>query len=314
MKQLVIALLLIPSLAGSCRTSGPAGAEAISLQGEPLYPLELASDERQKKEDELAAARSACESHPEDADALVWYGRRMAYLGRFKESVEIFTRGVELHPEDPRMWRHRGHRWITLRRFDLALPDLEEAARLVAGRADEPEPPGTPNARGVVIDTLKQNVFYHLALAHFLRGELEAAVPAWRECEKYSTNDDARCSVTHWEWMTLRRLGRNDEARALLTRLPAKLDVVEYHAYHDLVRMYRGEIAPEALLAESREPGRAPADQATIGFGIGNWYLALGHTDRAREIFEEVARAPMWPAFGRIAAEVEVARRRAGAP
>ena len=290
----------------------PPGAEALSLTGEPLFPPELEPEDRAKKEAELAAARAEYERAPEDADALVWYGRRLAYLGRFREAVGVFTKGVELHPRDPRMWRHRGHRWITLRRFDLALKDLEEAARLVADRADEPEPPGTPNAQGVVIDTLNQNVFYHLALAHFLRGEFEEALPAWEQCARFSNNDDARASVTHWHWMTLRRLGLYQQAHALLAKLPAKLAVLEYHGYHSLIRMYRGELDAEGLLKKTRAAEKPSADRATVGFGVGHWHLVHKREARAREIFAEVARDPLWPAFGRIAAEAEVARAGSG--
>jgi tetratricopeptide (TPR) repeat protein len=297
-----------PEVAPSPSEVLPPGAEALSLAGETLFPPELAPEDRAKKEAELKEARAAHERAPGDADALVWYGRRMAYLGRFREAVEIFTKGVELHPTDPRMWRHRGQRWITLRRFDLALKDLEEAARLVADRADEPEPPGTPNAQGIVIDTLNQNVYYHLALAHFLRGEFEEALPAWEQCARFSNNDDARCSVTHWQWMTLRRLGRAQEAHALLAKLPSKLEVVEYHGYHSLIRMYRGEVDPEGLLAKTRAAEKPSSDRPTIGFGVANWHLVHKREARAREIFAEVARDPLWPAFGRIASEVEVVR------
>jgi tetratricopeptide (TPR) repeat protein len=265
-------------------------------------------DELARKEAERVVAQDAHERAPGDADLLIAFARRTAYVGKYRDAIAILDRGVREHPRDPRMYRHRGHRWITLRRFDLALRDLEQAARLAADRPDEPEPAGTPNARGFVIDTLKQNIHYHLALAHYLRGELDLALPEWRECARYSNNDDALCSVTHWTYMTLRRLGREDEARELLARLPASLDVIEYHGYHALVRMYRGEVDAEATLQDARAKGPATADFATVGYGVGNWHLYNGRVDRAREIFAEVASAPMWAAFGRIASEVEIQR------
>jgi tetratricopeptide (TPR) repeat protein len=292
----------------------PPGVEALSISGEQLGPPPMAPEERAKKEAELEQARAAYQRHPDDADLLIWFGRRTAYLGGFNEAVRIFTEGIAKHPGDPRMYRHRGHRWITLRQFDRAVADLEQAALLVEGRADEVEPAGIPNARGVPVDTLNQNVFYHLGLARYLRGEFQAAADAYRRCLSWSKNPDALCSVTHWLYMTLQRLGKKGEANALLEPITGDLDVVEYHAYHRLVLAYRGEIDPDRLLEETPPSGETAVDFATIGYGVGNWHLYNGRKERAASIFERVARAEMWPAFGRIAAEVDLARLEPPAP
>lgn len=310
---LAVALALVACRSSSkdARAASPAlppGAEAISLQGEPLFPPPMKAEDVKKREDDLAAARAECERKPDDPDALVWLGRRTAYLGRYNEAVDVFTRGVVRFPGDPRFLRHRGHRYITLRLFDLAVRDLEKAAALVEGRPDEIEPAGTPNARGVVLDTLKQNVFYHLALARYLRGDFEGAMPAWRECARYSENPDSLCSVTHWTYMTLRRLGRELDAGAALEPIRADLDVVEYHSYHKLCLVYRGELDADTLWETARGGDHAATDFPTIGYGVGNWHLYNGRKARALEVLREVASAPMWAAFGRIAAEADLAR------
>lgn len=284
------------------------GPEAISLQGEPLDPPELSSEARAEREAALRDAEAKLEADPDGADPLVAYGRRLAHLGRYRDAIDVFTRGIALHPEDPRFYRHRGHRWITLRRFDRAVEDLERAARLVAGRPDEDEPPMAPNERGIVLDTLNHGVYYHLGLARYLRGELVEALAAWRECAAWSKNPDALCSVTHWLYVALRRLGRDDEARAVLEPIRADLDVVEYHAYHRLCLAYRGEVSMDALRDELQKGDRASTDYPTIGYGVANFHRVEGRTRLADDMFRAVAKAPMWAAFGRIAAEVEVAR------
>ena len=81
-------------------------------------PLTMPEAVRAQREQELATARANYEKNPSDADALIWLGRRTAYLGRYAEAIEIFTDGIRKHPRDARMLRHRGHRWITLRQFD----------------------------------------------------------------------------------------------------------------------------------------------------------------------------------------------------
>lgn len=142
----------------------------------PPAPV-LSAETRALFEKNLAEARIAYEKSPRDADAIIWLGRRTAYLGRYAEAIEIFNEGVRKHPKDARMLRHRGHRWITLRQFDRAIADLAEAAKLERGKADTIEPDGLPNARNLPLTTLQSNIWYHLALAHYLRGDFERLFP-----------------------------------------------------------------------------------------------------------------------------------------
>lgn len=259
----------------------------------------MTAEVRAERESALAAARAAWERNPDDADALIWAGRRAAYLGRYEEAVDIFSEGVRRHPRDARMLRHRGHRWITLRRFDRAVADLNRAAGLIRNQPDEIEPDGLPNARNVPTSTLQSNIWYHLGLAHYLRGDFDAALRAYRECMAVSKNPDGVVSAAHWLYMTLRRLGRAAEAEAVLGPISTDMDVIENHAYHKLLLMYRGEIAAEELLREG--------DPATE-YGVANWFLYNGERERARQLFGRIVAGRDPAAFGSIAAEADLHR------
>src|SRR5688572_3394924 len=93
----------------------PAGAEAVSLFGEPLTTVPMSPEQRQERERRLKEARAAAEARPGDAEALLWYGRRTADLGHLREAVDIFTRALARFPDDPRLLGQRGHSYITLR-------------------------------------------------------------------------------------------------------------------------------------------------------------------------------------------------------
>jgi tetratricopeptide (TPR) repeat protein len=277
--------------------------EATSLLGRPLRRPALAPEVQQRLDADLALARQAWELAPGDADAIIWLGRRLAYLGRYREALDVFTLGIDLHPRDARMYRHRGHRWITVRELGRAVADLERAAALVEGTPDEVEPDGAPNRYNIPRSTLHSNIWYHLALAYYLRGELQSALPAWQRAVAASTNDDMFVAAADWLYMTWRRLGRVAEAAQLLERIRPDMEILENETYHRRLLMYKGMLPPEALLAEA---GDAVA-LATQGYGVGNWYRYNGHPARAREIFEEVLRLPNWAAFGFIAAEAALA-------
>jgi tetratricopeptide (TPR) repeat protein len=279
--------------------------EAISLLGGQLAPPPLTAEIRAQREKELAAARADYDRSPNDGDAIIWLGRRMAYLGRYREAIAIFSEGIGKVPNDARLYRHRGHRYITVREFDDAIADLEKAAALTRGKPDEVEPDGLPNPRNIPVGSLQSNICYHLGLAHYLKGDFERALPVYRDCASAASNPDRLVSVSHWLFMTLRRLGRPQEAEKVLEPISSSLDVIENASYHKLLLMYRGEITLEDLMKESM----AGLDRATILYGIGNWHLYNGDSARAEETFRAIVAAPdQWPAFGFIAAEAELAR------
>src|SRR5262245_43133785 len=297
--SIVIALL--------AATLQPAGTpEATSLSGTPLFSTPSTGDTKTRLEADLARAQADYDRDPSNADATIWLGRRLAYLGRFRDAIEIFSRGINRHPNEPRLYRHRGHRYVTVRKFDLAITDLRKAAQLVAGKPDEIEPDGAPNKAGIPRSTLQSNIWYHLGLAQYLGGDFDAALGSYREGMNVSkVNDDMLVATSDWLYMTLRRLHRDAEARQVLEPIREQMDILENTAYHQRLLMYKGIRSPESVL------NLDTADDvqiATQGYGVGNWYLVNGDRRKAREIFEKVVAGRAWQAFGYVAAEAELRR------
>src|SRR6185295_645182 len=135
-------LALITLITASQATIAP---EATSLFGKPLVSAPPTGEQKTRLEADLAKAQADYDRDPSSADAAIWLGRRLAYLGRFRDAIDVFSRGIAKHPDEPRLYRHRGHRYVTVRKFDEAIADLRKASQLVAGRKDEIEPDGAPN-------------------------------------------------------------------------------------------------------------------------------------------------------------------------
>ncbi len=284
-------------------------APATSLLGTPLYTPEVPADRRAALEANLAQAQAEVDQHPDDADAIVWLGRRQAYLGRFRDAIATYTLGIEKHPDDIRLYRHRGHRYVTVRELDHAIADLQRAADLIESKhiPEQPEPDGDPRPSGLPTSSKHFNVYYHLGLAHYLKGEFDQALAAYREGMKYaSASDDRRVAMSDWLYMTLRRLGRKEEADEVLRPITREMKVADNTSYFNRLLMYKGEKTPEELLAGREDP----IELATYGYGVGNWYLVNGDKERALAVFRQVVAGPQWPAFGFIAAEADLARLR----
>ncbi|HSF18395.1 MAG TPA: hypothetical protein VLK65_22890 [Vicinamibacteria bacterium] len=294
--------LVLVVLAGS--VFGQRAPEATSLFGKPLYPMELSEDRRSELDANLARAQAAYDAEPESAENIIWLGRRLAYLWRYRDAIEVYTRGIEKHPDNYKLFRHRGHRYITVRNFDAAIADLERAARLIEGVPDEAEPDGAPNAAGVPRSTSHSNIWYHLGLAYYLKGDFSAAARAYEACMEFSrVNDDMLVATADWQYMTLRRLGRDDDASKVLDLIKEEMDILENTSYHKRLLMYKGLVEPEALLDVTD-----PLDVATQGYGLANWYLVNGDEPKAKALFETILEGPYWAAFGYIAAEADLKR------
>ena len=273
----------------------------------PVRAPEPSPEARREMEAKLAEAIARYEKNPNDADAIIWLGRRTAYTGRFEDAVRIFSEGIGKHPRDARLYRHRGHRHITLRCFAEAVEDLERAAKLVRGKPDEVEPDGQPNAQNVPTSTTNTNIYYHLGLAHYLRGDFKKALSAYRKCLEFSKNPDMLSASAHWLYMTLRRLERPAEAEQILSLIRSDMAIIENRDYHQLLLMYKGELTPEKLLAEASRAGGS-LGFASTAYGVGNWYLYTGQPEKALKVFLNIVEGPQQTSFGYIAAEAELRR------
>ena len=266
----------------------------------------LSAETRREFEARLTTARADFQKEP-SADNSIWLGRRTAYLGRYKEAIAIYSTAIEKFPKDARLYRHRGHRLITLRCFDDAIADLRKAAKLIKGKPDEVEPDGLPNARNIPTSTLQSNIWYHLGLALYLKGDFSGALKAYREAAKVSRNADMRVATTHWLYMTLRRLGREKEASATIAPITDNLEVIENADYYQLIKLYQGKLKPSDLLGDTSQRANTLSN-ATVGYGVGNWFLYNGRRAEAEAIFREIVMGIQWASFGHIAAEMELTR------
>ena len=309
---LVASVLALPAAAAAAASEAPpSGAQAVSLAGEPLPAPQIDPAFRARQEELLAAARQRLDEAPEDPASWIWVGRRTAYLGRYRDAIEIYSRALERFPEEPRLYRHRGHRFITTRRLDRAIEDLVRAAGLVRGRPDRVEPDGLPNELGIPTSTLQSNIWYHLGLAHYLAGDFEAALAAYRECLAVSSNPDTLVATTYWLYLTLGRLGRAEEAARALEPITPELEVIENHDYHRLLLAYR-RLADAHELWQEAAADPSSVGYATVGYGLGAYHLLGGRAEKARQWFERVLESPAWAAFGYLAAEAELARQDGG--
>lgn len=282
----------------------PPGTQAISLLGDTLRTPELPPEVADEYDANFREALADYRIDPENAENIIWLGRRTAYLGEYREAVTIFTEGTFKNAEDPRMFRHRGHRYITLRYFDRAIRDFERAEELMRGMPDRIEPDGLPNALNQPQSTLKSNVWYHKGLAHYLKGEYEEAIRTYEKAFDLDLTDDMRVATLYWYYSALKRSGQDERAGQAIEGVTADMNLIENDVYLNLIMVFKGLFDPDRML-EVTDDG---LQNATLWYGIGNWHYMNGREDRALEFWNNILETGRWAAFGHIAAEAELAR------
>jgi tetratricopeptide (TPR) repeat protein len=281
----------------------PRNPEAISLLGVALYAARdttgiIALTDRQLAE------------NPRDLTSLINAGIARSSVRRFNAAIEIFSRAIEMYPNEARLYRFRGHRYMSLRRFDDAVKDLEHA---------------------VFLDSTNYDIAYHLALAYYLTQRYDDAAsaiercmtfaenpkwlaveearvnPVWyRSCMSVKTDDDARAAMFDWRYRALRRAGKHADARRLARGVREGWKVDENAPYYRALLFYRG-VRDETSTLDSLLAGGV-LSFVTGASGVANWHLVEGDTARARALFDPIINSLQWPAFGFIAAEVDLAR------
>jgi tetratricopeptide (TPR) repeat protein len=130
---------------------------------------------------------------PAGADAHLLRCRSLAALRRYDDAVGACGAALEAQPRNAEALRDRGHYHLNAGHLDAGLADLTKAETL------------SPRDRGV---------FYHLGLAHYLKGDFARAATAYERCVDTSAADAAKIECQAWLLPSLLRAGRREDARA----------------------------------------------------------------------------------------------------
>lgn len=306
-----ICVLLLAGALVACKENNPKQAAAEAAEVYSLLGLEYyaPTEPNAKLDSNLAVAQKNFEADPSEEN-YIWLGRRLAYKVKYNQAIEVFTNGIEQYPNSYKLYRHRGHRYLSQRKFDAAIEDFEKAAEQMPAAPVEIEPDGVPNKINQPLSSTQFNVWYHLGLAHYLKGEFDKAEQAYLKCMEVSDNDDLITATVDWLYMTYRRQGKTEEATKLLEKITPDMTIVENDSYYKRLKLYQGVLPVDSVLNVNSTNSDVDLALATQGYGVGNWYLYNGDTAQAISVFERVVGGKHFSAFGFIAAEADLARLR----
>ncbi len=273
--MLVLFVLLLQTAAGQ-PTSPPAAMQAYT-EGQEAY-------EKQENAKALEAFDRAIALDAKNADFHHARCRTLARLQRHEEGIASCTKAYDLRPGSAPILIDRGHYYINVRKLDLALADL---TRVAATKLED------------------YGLYYHLALAHYLKGEFAGAADAYVDCVRNASNAENRASCQAWQYLALARAGRAADANALLDGFTPDA-AAKPNAYTDRLLLFKGlKTEEEVATAMAKDP----LQQATVGYSVGVWHLLNGREQKAREYFEKAITPPaQLTGFGAVASYFELQR------
>jgi tetratricopeptide (TPR) repeat protein len=230
----------------------------------------------------VARAQAALATDPKNIQRIIDLGVAQSGARQFREAIRTFTRGLAIAPNDPMLYRWRGHRYLSVRELDRAKTDLE---------------------KGFALDSTNYGILYHLGIVRYIRGDFAGAAAMFQRAQPRAPDAGELAGSTDWLWMSLMRAGRTADAEAMLARRPDSL--VVNNAYARRLKLYRGEIGPDAVFTPA---DTADVQVATLSYGLGNWYLVRGDTARAKTLFQRSVQSGGWPGFGFMVSEAELRR------
>lgn len=261
----------------------------------------------------VAEARAAYEADP-SIDNTTWYGRLLAYQGLHREAIAVYSAGLKRHPRSAKLLRHRAHRYFNLREFDKSIEDGLRAAELYRGKPLERERlgpdyfPGTP-------DVVQFYLYYHLGHAYFAKNDYAAAADWFGKARQVGLGTEDPPGYTagvYWQYLSLARDHRYDDARALLDGYTLTLhdlrDNIEANYYFDGIQLFKGLRDP-ATYHSAEDSGKAfsTADGMSAGtaYSLANYWLIRGELGRAKEALRIAAGVQTWSYFARVQAEAD---------
>ncbi len=259
------------------QVTGPPPAMQAYKEGQAAF-------EKQDNATALAAFDRAIALDAKNADYHHARCRTLARLQRHEEGIASCSTALQLRPDSAPILVDRGHYYINVRKLDSALADL---TRVAATKLED------------------YGLYYHLALALYMKGEFAKAADAYAGCVKTAPNADNRTACQAWQYLALVRARRPDEAKALLEAFTPD-PTAKPNAYVDRLLLFKGVKTEQEVAAEM---AKDPLQQATVGYSVGVWHLLNGRELKAREYFEKALAPPaQLTGFGAVASYFELER------
>lgn len=236
--------------------------------------------------------KALVEKDPYTPENWVQLGRAYRRQQMHREAIDAYSQGITYEPFYGLFYRHRGHAYMNISRWNEAVADFTFAIRLMPDNRDS---------------------WYHLGATYFMLGDYPRAEYAYKRSLELSENLRMKINSTDWYWMILMRQGKTEEARRAVDEIPDTITEAEEEGggkdYHSRIQLYKGIITAEEF---ERDLGHEDKEIITKAFGLANYYYVTDDEENGNRIVRLILKEGeprYWSAFGYQCAVGEKLRR-----
>lgn len=278
--------------------------ETTSFTGQPLYQ-NVIPEKLKHKNDSIIAALRAKESLTEQD--FIELSRKHASNYHYNESIKILTEGLTQFPVSFKLLRHRGHRYLNLRKTEKAIADLTKADKLIGTEHLDVEELGYD---GKPWGTYKYWVYYHIGLYHYVKGDYAKAAEAYKVLVANATTDKNQVGSRDWLYNTYRRMGEPVLAQEVLDQIPDDFEMSDTnYVYYKRLLFYKEVLEEKEIFDKDKTFDEWGGGDMTPGYAVASNYLYNGDTATAQQIYNNILRLPFWGAWAYVVTDAEQGRK-----
>lgn len=269
--------------------------EGTSLLGVPL---------RSEKDTEgkIAAADADLVKNPGKIEALLKTGQVRDSFLQYSSSIPIYTKAIAAFPNDPRPYRWRGHRHISLRKFDLAIQDLEKARSLAPSSFESAFYLGLAYYFSQRYGDAANEFARCVNMAGKPDEFAKSLLPGMPGCATLPQTPEYLVGLADWHYRALRRAGRSGEGKELLKGIRDGMQLRSNESNYRDLRYFQAKLSEKELLDAQGVAYTNSASAVALNQLLG------GRVGEGCTLLRKLSRDENWSAFGVIAAEVELTK------
>ena len=213
-----------------------------------------------------------------DFDGLMDLAKALCWQLRYREAVDVYTKAIELRPEELTGYRQRAARYITTLQPEKAISDFLRCREL-GGDA--------------------QDISYRLGICYYLAGDYKAAMEELEVCYPLC---DEEMGIAVIYWHTLSAWRSKKETTLLKEKYHLGMDVRHHTAYEFAMRVASENLAlTDAAMQLSQESD--DLEYSIKAYGIYAILMKMQEEDMARMLLDAIIRRDkFWISYAYIAA------------
>ena len=125
---------------------------------------------------------------------------------------------------------------------------------------------------------------------------------AFEKCIEFSKNNDSFVAAANWLYIIYYQLNMINKADKLLITINNQMNLIENHSYLSILNLYKD--SDNLIETENKILKEESLNSITVAFGLGNFYLFKGETEKAFKIYNLITNSDQWSSFAYIGAEI----------